>query len=302
MLAEFPPLMLMQRIEDAMTSRNPYLIDGPAQICFSGGRTSGYLLHQILEANAGLPKDVHVTFQNTGKERAETLDFIQECAQRWNVHVNWLEWDGRGADGGFRRPSWKIVDYASADRIGTPFERLIAEKGYLPNVAHRICTANLKIRVGEAFMRSLGHDEWDSVMGIRADEPRRATRMMASGRDNSAGMPVIPLYAAGVTKPEILAWWKSQPFDLRLDPEGDLGNCDLCFLKARAKNVAALRTEPERAIWWIKQERAVGNTFIKGYVSYADLIREADFMNSQIEMFPEAPEDDERIADCMCGD
>lgn len=290
--------------------RNPYLIEGPAQIAFSGGRTSGFMLHQILEANGGLPRDVHVSFQNTGKEREETLEFIHEIETRWNVPVRWLEWTGRGTDNGFRRPSWQYVTFETADRLGTPFEALIREKGYLPNVMHRICTANLKIRVGEAFMRSLGYDEWDSVMGIRADEPRRVARMRAPGRDNSAGIPLLPLATAGVTKPEILAWWKRQPFDLRLDPEGDLGNCDLCFLKARGKNVAALRTEPERAVWWIRQEEAIGVPFLKGYVSYRDLLREADFHNSQIEMFAldqaiadgYEPEADERLADCMCGD
>ncbi|MFM0163865.1 Nin-like protein [Paraburkholderia sediminicola] len=286
--------------------RNPYVIEGPAQIAFSGGRTSGYLLHQILEANGGLPPDVHVSFQNTGKERPETLEFIHEVETRWNVPLKWLEWTGRSTDGGFRRPSWKYVDFATADRVGTPFASLIREKGYLPNVMHRICTANLKIRVGEAFMRSLGYEEWDSVMGIRADEPKRVARMRKPGRDNSAGDPLLPLATANVTKPEILAWWKGQPFDLQLDPQGDLGNCDLCFLKARGKNVAALRREPKLAVWWLQQENVVGNTFIKGYVSYSDLVREAEFMNSQIEMFAhaQAVDDgyDERIADCMCGD
>jgi hypothetical protein len=45
-------------------------------------------------------------------------------------------------------------------------------------------------------------------------------------------------------------------------------------------------------------------------VSYSDLVREADFMNSQIELFARDqavadgydPSEDERIADCMCGD
>ncbi len=34
---------------------NAYLLpDGPVQIAFSGGRTSAYLLRQILDANGGL--------------------------------------------------------------------------------------------------------------------------------------------------------------------------------------------------------------------------------------------------------
>ena len=32
---------------------NPYLIEGPAVISFSGGRTSGYMLKHILDAHGG---------------------------------------------------------------------------------------------------------------------------------------------------------------------------------------------------------------------------------------------------------
>lgn len=67
---------------------NPYLIEGPALISFSGGRTSAYMLFKILEAHGGvLPPDVHVVFANTGREREETLRFVHQCASRWNVRI-----------------------------------------------------------------------------------------------------------------------------------------------------------------------------------------------------------------------
>lgn len=72
---------------------SPYLIEPPALISFSGGRTSAFLLKQILDAHGGtLPADVHVAFANTGKERPETLDFVRECSERWNVKIRWLEY------------------------------------------------------------------------------------------------------------------------------------------------------------------------------------------------------------------
>jgi hypothetical protein len=72
---------------------NPYLIEGPALISFSGGRTSGYMLWQILDAHGGtLPDDVHVCFANTGKEREETLRFVHECETRWGVRCD--GWNG----------------------------------------------------------------------------------------------------------------------------------------------------------------------------------------------------------------
>lgn len=72
---------------------NPFRIKGPAVVSFSGGRTSGRMLHAILEANSGeLPIDVEVVFCNTGKERPETLEFVERCGQRWGVEITWLEY------------------------------------------------------------------------------------------------------------------------------------------------------------------------------------------------------------------
>ena len=68
---------------------DPYLIQGPALISFSGGRTSAYMLKQIIDAHRGkLPDDVHVAFANTGKEREETLRFVNECARRCLLYTS----------------------------------------------------------------------------------------------------------------------------------------------------------------------------------------------------------------------
>jgi 3'-phosphoadenosine 5'-phosphosulfate sulfotransferase (PAPS reductase)/FAD synthetase len=282
---------------------NPYRISGPAQVCFSGGRTSGYMLRRILDAHDGvLPSDVHVVFQNTGKEREQTLAFIHECETRWRVPITWLEWDG--FDGVRSKALFKVVSFETASRKGEPFAKLIEQIGMLPNPIARICTANLKVKTSAAYMRSLGFDEWDSVMGIRADEPRRVARMNAPGRDTRGGIPVLPLAQANVAKRDVLAFWKAQPFDLMLDPQGDLGNCDLCFLKSRAKLVSAIQSEPHIAQWWIEQETKHRDTMGRAALfrvdrpEYSELLREAMFYARQIPL----DFDDEPLIDCMCGD
>jgi predicted phosphoadenosine phosphosulfate sulfurtransferase len=53
---------------------NPYLIKEPTCISFSGGRTSAFMLHKILEANNGLPDEAIVCFANTGKRKRLLLN------------------------------------------------------------------------------------------------------------------------------------------------------------------------------------------------------------------------------------
>ena len=143
---------------------NPYKIEGPALISFSGGRTSGYMLYQILKAHDfNLPDDIYVTFANTGKEAEQTLEFVRDCANNWGVKVHWLE--HYFAD---ERPKHrtKEVTFATASRNGEPFERLIDQRGILPNPVARYCSSELKIKVMERFMRSQGYQEWSNVFGL----------------------------------------------------------------------------------------------------------------------------------------
>ena len=61
---------------------NPYTLPSClVQIAFSGGRTSAYMLRKIMDANPGLRDDVVVTFQNTGREMPQTLDFVAEVGR-----------------------------------------------------------------------------------------------------------------------------------------------------------------------------------------------------------------------------
>ena len=130
---------------------NPFLIEGPAQISFSGGRSSAFMLFKILEAHGGfLPDDVIVTFANTGREFEQTLVFVREVSRRWAVRIRWLEYDPDAANG------FREVTFETASRAGEPFERMIRRKRYMPNPATRICTINLKLKVQEAFLASMG--------------------------------------------------------------------------------------------------------------------------------------------------
>jgi 3'-phosphoadenosine 5'-phosphosulfate sulfotransferase (PAPS reductase)/FAD synthetase len=244
---------------------SPYALpEGNVQLAISGGRTSAFMLHAILEANGGLPERAVPCFQNTGREMPQTLDFVQEIGVRWNVPIVWLEYR-------IDAPGFAVVDHASASRNGEPFEALIRKRRFLPNQQARFCTTELKIRTAKKYLQSLGWTHWTSATGIRADEPRRLNKPAPKERWSIWN----PLAAAGIGKQDVAAFWRAQPFDLALpnnNGKTPLGNCDGCFLKSEAIQAHLCANYPERHAWWEQMEAlassltaGTGGTFSSRY-------------------------------------
>lgn len=270
---------------------NPFLITEPTVISFSGGRTSAYMLWRVLEANGGLPDDALVVFANTGKEEEATLQFVNDCEKNWGCEIHWLEFQ-------VEDPKFRRVNFETASRNGEPFEALIRQRKYLPNPVTRFCTAILKIRTIDRYVKSLGwdHDENMDWVGIRADEMRRAVKM-----DRSR----TPLVTAGVTAKDVGEFWANHSFDLGLpniNGKTMHGNCDLCYLKGGNQVLSLIQEKPERAVWWARMETLVqssgmtrgdGARFRSDRPSYAQM---AKFAKDQQNLFS-----DETIP-CYCGD
>lgn len=261
--------------------RDPFKIDGPTCISFSGGRTSAYMLWRVLQSNDGLPDEAKVCFANTGKEDEATLQFVRDCQEHWKVAIQWVEFR---ADA----PGFVVVDFNTASRNGEPFDALTTKKSYLPNPIARFCSEELK---GKAITKATGLESDETMVGVRADEPRRIAKLRARGL-------MLPLVDAGVTKVDVRAFWRQQPFDLQLEERGgitNLGNCDLCFMKGGAQIQSLIADKPERAVWWAKQEAKISGTFRSDRPSYAEMMK---FAQEQRDMFD--PQE-EAIA-CLCGD
>jgi hypothetical protein len=273
--------------------RDPFVIDEPTCISFSGGRTSAYMLWRVLQSNNGLPDEAIVCFANTGKEEEATLEFVRDCSVNWNVKIHWVEY--RSDD-----PKFAEVTFETASRNGEPFEQLILKKKFLPNPVTRFCTIEMKIRAIHKFLKSKGwkHNENMDWVGIRADEPRRVAKI---ARER------LPLVAAGISAKDVGKFWSEQPFDLGLpNVNGKTlhGNCDLCFLKGAGQTLSLIAEKPERAIWWAKMETLVqtsdktfgdGGRFRKDRPSYKQMMNYAENQSDFFGM------DDESIS-CFCGD
>ena len=269
----------MQDSQQAMEATYK-LPSGNVQIAFSGGRTSGYMLHKILEANGNLPDRVQVTFQNTGREMPQTLDFVAETARHWGVIITWLQYTAQ-------KPFFEIVEYQDADREGGPFEALINKRKFLPNQKIRFCTIELKIRTAKRYLVSQGWKHWTSAIGFRYDEKTRVMKPQPKDRWTTW----TPLYDAKISRHDIADFWSKQPYDLRLpNIRGNcwLGNCDGCFLKSEANIGAFTRDYPARAAWWEDMESLVdGLTKTRDVARFSKRYSRAsmrDFMERQCDM------------------
>ena len=217
--------------------------------------------------------DLRVVFANTGQERPETLDFVQECAARYGVAITWLEAVVTPEKG--TATTWREVDYTTAYRPeyswnphygkelgfenplyrpyyaalqaqrpaewGHPFEAVLSKFG-VANNSFPHCTRDAKIQVIEGWVKD--HFEsgaFQMAIGMRADETEREGKWW------------YPLIEWGVRKTQVRAFWKAQAFDLQLkDYEG---NCDLCWKKGHDKNLTLLEEYPVLGIWWARMEK-----------------------------------------------
>jgi 3'-phosphoadenosine 5'-phosphosulfate sulfotransferase (PAPS reductase)/FAD synthetase len=297
---------------------NPYLLDEPFVVSFSGGRTSGFMTTKIVEAfrehRGGWPADTgKIVFSNTGKEREETLQFVQRCEEFWGVPVVWLEY--RWEPG---RHYFEQVTFETASRKGEPFEQVVRSRNRVPSSFSRFCTIDLKLRTQHRYLKACGWKEYTSAVGLRYDEPRRVAKRLAykrevsiertlfgdeeveTGKDpiNVGEEAVCPLHEARVTLADVRAFWDAMPFDLALK-DGE-GNCDLCFLKGAGLLARLIRARPEAADWWEAQE-GEGNRFHDNKPSYADL-REIAAGKIGLPLLDVLTEEEENGLPCNCTD
>lgn len=282
---------------------SPYKISEPTCISFSGGRTSAYMLYKILEAHdMSLPNDAKVVFCNTGKEEEATLKFVNDFSNKWNVPIIWLEFAVENNE-----KISKIVDFKTASRNGEPFDAVINfYQPSLPNGRTRYCSSQMKTRTMHRYLKSIGWEEWESFIGIRADEPKRVVKFRANPNPEGKHETVyLPLAQDGISSKDVSNFWKQQDFDLGLpniNGKTMHGNCDLCMLKPKAQILSLIQEKPERALWWIKREEEAskrcagdGKFFAIDRPTYAQMYK---YAAEQTDMFDK----DEEAISCFCGD
>jgi hypothetical protein len=211
---------------------------------FSGGRTSAFMGKFLNEYDKYKDYEKLFVFANTGKEKEETLEFIEKCSIEWNLPIVWLEAKIINEKG--KGTTYKIVDFETASRNGEPFVDML-NKYPIPTSFASNCTRELKQRPIDKFVKDLGFDEVITAMGIRYDERHRKS---LNAKEQNIIYPLCD--DIKVDNLFIRSWWANQCFDLQIkDYEG---NCDLCFKKSLRKRLTIIKENPNIAKWWLDTE------------------------------------------------
>lgn len=232
------------------------MIEKKLLVCtFSGGRTSAFMAQLLKELPKYKEYEKLFVFANTGKEKEETLEFINRCDKEWNLNIVWIEAKVIHEKG--KGTTYKIVDFKTASRNGEPFIDML-NKYPLPNNFASNCTRELKQRPIENFVKDLGYKEVLTAMGIRFDERHRKSN---TAKEQNIVYPLCD--ELKVDNLFIRSWWSRQKFDLNLkDYEG---NCDLCFKKSLRKRLTLIKENPNIAKWWLDTENKYSTEAIPRY-------------------------------------
>lgn len=166
----------------------------PHVVKFSGGRSSGMMLMNMLERNElnSCRGDV-IVFNNTSAEHPATYEFTRKIKNivevKYNIPFFWIEYqtfEHQNKKGNWtRKPTYRLVNdqpYSNTNPNGYKykgevFEEFISFSGYVPNMLSRTCTVSMKIFITNSFLsdwfaagsgiEELGHSNSDSYISDR---------------------------------------------------------------------------------------------------------------------------------------
>jgi len=217
-------------------------------VSVSGGRTSGYLVHKMEQKRKDEGWDVRYIFMDTGAEHPNTYQFIKNIVKNWKIDLICIRTKVHKQMG--IGVTYEEIGLEDLKPDLQPWKDMLAKYG-TPTINTPFCTSRMKQEPHDKYCDDkFGRGNYITWLGIRADEPNRLKHFVAiEDMFNKQKEMVRPIrYLAELCqkgKEGINEWWRSQPFDLDLEPHQ--GNCVFCVKKTEVKLWAAAAEEPEMA-------------------------------------------------------
>lgn len=218
-------------------------------VSFSGGRTSAYLVHEMEMKRRLYGWDVHYVFMDTGAEHPATYQFIKDIVKYWGIDLVCIRVvvNPKMNVG----VTYRVIGLDELKQDLQPWRDMLAKYGQ-PTINTPFCTSRMKTEPHDKYCDdTFGRGNYDTWLGIRWDEEQRLTHFsVMKDMFDEKPLQLRPIrYLAELSKkgkPQILDWWKQQPFDLGI--EEHCGNCVFCIKKAGAKLWLAAKEHPEMAV------------------------------------------------------
>lgn len=138
-------------------------------VSFSGGRTSAYLCHLIIERYG--VENVEIVFMDTGFEHPSTYNFIRDCNKWLKSQITFLRGDFSMPLGG--GVHYNVVGDRAIGCDGEPFADMMAKYG-APYIGGMFCTDRMKLKPFKKYCDDkYGKGNYETWLGIRHDEPKR---------------------------------------------------------------------------------------------------------------------------------
>ena len=202
-------------------------------VSFSGGRTSAYLCHLMIEKFGR--ENVDFIYMDTGAEHPKTYEFIRKVDEYFGLNLVCLRTvfsDELGTAN-----SYEIISVNDINQDLAPWVNMLKKYGTPYNPGGAFCTDRMKLVPFTKYCNdTYGRGNYETWLGIRADEPKRIKPK--AGYDYMATI-------SDFEKEDVLKWWSSMPFNLEI--EEHLGNCVFCIKKGVNKIALAARDESEQA-------------------------------------------------------
>lgn len=268
-------------------------------VTVSGGRSSAMVARTIQTSNEYEKFNKLYVFSNTGLERPQTIDFLKNIVNKWDIPLQMIE--GVYSEKKGVGVNYKLVEFDNLDMKGTPFKGAIRQvnKGSfygLPFSKAPYCSDYTKTRPTKRFADEIfGKNNYVKSIGFRKEDVPKRIAYPSLRIDEERIFPLLTDFDKTIGQMDLNKFWNKQPFKLSI--HGDLGNCELCWKKGEKTLINNIRYGTRFIDYTRELEKEFGNTMFRENMSIDDLIKEAS-RNSTIKI--EFGKDDEN-ENCFCG-
>ena len=251
--------------------------DKNLMVTVSGGRSSAMAARYIQTSEKYKDYEKVYVFANTGQERKETIQFLKDIVNHWDMPLVLVEGvysEIMGVGVGY-----KIVDFDTLSMNSEPFEGAIMHKNKgeydgVPNSEAPYCSEALKTIPCKKLCDDIfGVNNYQKVIGMRKEDMPKRITWAEIKEDKTRLFPLLTDFERPIGNIELNEFWDKQPFKLKI--HNKFGNCELCWKKSDSNLVDAIRFGNRSIDWWQKMEEKYGNTSFRNHKSINDYVKMA---------------------------